>query len=129
RLWWYAFLTFDETRDNPYELTAVLLKNLDIAKNLLERNLGRNKIILHGVLEFLLDKEDLINDGDAGRKRVRKLIHSLNLHGGHCILDSLGKPDIKRFLQKNYEQIKNKMPDDDEQDIDEMFDSIILNGE
>lgn len=129
RLWWYAFLTFDESRDNPYELTAVLLKNLDITKNLLERNLGRNKIILHSVLEFFLDKEDLINDGDAGRKRVRKLFHSLNLHGGHCILDSLSKNDIKKFLQKNYEQIKSKSPEVDEQGIDEMFDSIMLGSE
>lgn len=129
RLWWYAFLTFDETRDNPYELTAVLLKNLDITKNLLERNLGRNKIILHSVLEFLLDKEDLINGGDAGRSRIRKLVQSLNLHGGHCILDSLSKSDIKGFLQKNYERIKNKTTEDDDQDIDEMFDNIMLSGE
>lgn len=89
RLWWYSFLTYDDNRENPYELTSVLLKNLDIAKNVLERNLGRNKAILHTVLEFLLDKEDLINGGDLGRLRIRKLVQSLNLQGGHSILDNL----------------------------------------
>lgn len=41
RLWWYAYLTRDANRSDPYELTRVLLSSLDIAQQLLERNMGR----------------------------------------------------------------------------------------
>ena len=30
RLWWYAHLTYDESRQNKYELTEVLLKRADL---------------------------------------------------------------------------------------------------
>lgn len=130
RLWWYSFLTYDENRDNPYELTSVLLKNLDIAKNVLERNLGRNKTVLHSVLEFLLDKEDLLSGGDAGRSKIRRLIHALNLQGGHSVLDNLNKRDIQDFLLKHYNQIKNSEQDKaDDLLIDELFDELISDDE
>ncbi len=107
RLWWFAFHTYDGSRQNPFELTAVLLTKLDIARETLERNLGRNRDVLHGILEFLLDKDELINGGDAGRARIRLLIRSLNLHGGFCVLDNLSRKDIRTFLAKRYSQIKN----------------------
>ncbi len=109
RLWWFAFLTYDSKRQNPFELTAVLLAKLDIARGTLERSLGRNKDVLHGILEFLLDKDELINSGNEGRVKIRNLISSLNLHGGFCVLDNLSRQDIKKFLHKRYLQIENGM--------------------
>ena len=38
RLWWYAHLTDDPVRPGPYELTRVLLSDLDWAQSVLERN-------------------------------------------------------------------------------------------
>ena len=49
RLWWYAHLTVDNSRDNRFELTQALLSDLDIAQNLLERTFGSNKAVLHGI--------------------------------------------------------------------------------
>ena len=45
RLWWYGYVSHDPLRENPYELTEVLLEKLDIAQQLLERSYSRNGTI------------------------------------------------------------------------------------
>jgi hypothetical protein len=97
-LWWYGYLTYDPERANPYELTSILLKKLDIARNLLERNLGRNRIILHSFLEFLLEHPEMTDVGNEGRHAVRALVKSMNVQGGVCILDDLSRREVKDML-------------------------------
>lgn len=99
RLWWYGFLTYDTERDNPYELTAVLLSQLDIAQQILERSLGRNRDILHAFLAFLLAHPEL-SKGDKARETIRALAKRLNLQGGLCVLDSLDRSDIRQWLEE-----------------------------
>ncbi|WCJ58254.1 DUF6339 family protein [Fontisphaera persica] len=48
RLWWTASLSHDPARDNPYELTAILLSRLDITQQILERGIGRSRQVLVG---------------------------------------------------------------------------------
>ena len=68
RLWWYASITHDPERKNPYELTGVLLSQLDITQQILERNLGRARQVLIGFLEFLLrHRRELLGSGDGKR--------------------------------------------------------------
>ncbi len=97
RLWWYGFLTYDSNRENPYELTGVLLKQLDIAQQILERSLGRNRDVLQSFLSFLLDHPEL-TEGDKGRAIIRAIAKKLNLRGGVCVLDELDKSEIRQFL-------------------------------
>jgi hypothetical protein len=101
RLWWYGFLTYDDERDNPYELTGVLLGQLDTAQQILERSLGRNRDILHAFLAFLLAHPELAK-GDKARETVRALAKRLNLHGGLCVLDSLDRSDIRQWLEETF---------------------------
>ena len=99
RLWWYAHLTYDPARSDPYELTAVLLSYLDIAQQLLERNMGRAPHVRTGFLDFLR-----VNGGRLGataerrRKSIRDLAKMLNLRGGVTLLDCLGKTDVVAML-------------------------------
>ena len=58
RLWWYSYLTYDADREDPFELTAVLLRTLDIAQHFLERNFGRNTNVLRAILEFIVKRTD-----------------------------------------------------------------------
>jgi hypothetical protein len=104
RLWWFANLTYDSSRDNPYELTSVLFQSLDIAKNMLERNLGRAPCVLIGFLEFLLIHKELLTGGNANREAIRKLSRFLNLYGGVCLLDTLSKERIMYLLQHEYDR-------------------------
>jgi hypothetical protein len=103
RLWWTAQLTYDSTRDNPYELTAVLFSTLDITQTILERNMGRGPDILSGFLEFLLqNRTELLSGGDKNRDRIRRLAKYLNMYGGVCLLDCLSETDIIRLLSAEF---------------------------
>ena len=53
RLWTYAYATYDESRDDPFELTAVLLQKLDIAQQLLERSVSRVPHLPRAVMEVV----------------------------------------------------------------------------
>lgn len=103
RLWWTAHVSHDTERDNPYELTTVLLSTLDITQQILERGLGRAPNVIHGFLQFLLhNKETLLAGGNKNRARIRRLAKFLNMHGGVCILDCLSKADVIDLLEVEF---------------------------
>lgn len=101
RLWWYAKLTYEEASETPFRLTKILLSQLDIAQNLLERSWGKNNSILRSCLEFIADNPELMKG--ANRDKTRFLIKSLTLEGGVCIIDMLSPDDIKKFLKGRYD--------------------------
>jgi hypothetical protein len=106
RLWWTAQLTYDATRDNPYELTSVLFSKEDIMQQMVERNMGRGPEILTGFLEFLLqNKSELLTGGDKNRDRIRRLAKFLNMYGGVCLLDCLSQTDIIRVLSAEFAKV------------------------
>lgn len=101
RLWWHGYLTFDESRSNPYELTNVLLKTLDITQTILERSFGRNRTVRLAFLAYLLEHQELfLRGGDGARSAVRYLAKSLNLHGGACLLDSMSGDDLTSYFDQ-----------------------------
>jgi hypothetical protein len=106
RLWWTAQMSYDPERTNPYELTSVLLFALDIAQQLLERNMGRAPVITTGFLEFLLENKDqLLTGGNQNRARIRRLAIFLNMHGGVCLLDCLRQTDVLKLLGEELARI------------------------
>jgi hypothetical protein len=105
RLWWSAKLSYDPSRADPYELTAVLLSSLDITQQLLERSLGRAPAVVHGFLDFLRAKGDLLKGGNRSREQIRRLAKFLNLTGGVCVLDCLSKTEITAILEDEYVNI------------------------
>jgi hypothetical protein len=106
RLWWTAHMSFDPTRSNPYELTAVLLYTLDITLQILERNIGRAPVVLTGFLEFLLQNRSvLLTGGELNRVRIRKLAIGLNLYGGVCLLDCLSQMDVLAIMGAEFQRI------------------------
>jgi hypothetical protein len=106
RLWWYGYLTYDENRPNRFELTEVLLKNLRIAGDLLERAFHRNRKILKVILSIPLQNklfENIFFDSEV----IRDLCRHLNLLGGVTVLDSLDENDIRYIVeQKLNEHLK-----------------------
>jgi hypothetical protein len=101
RLWWYAHLTYDATREDPYELTAELLSFLDIAQQVLERNMGRAPQIRIGFLDFLRQNRDRLGaSAEQRRRRIRDLAKALNLRGGVMILDSLSITEVEEILEE-----------------------------
>lgn len=106
RLWWTAQLSYDADRDNPYELTAVLLSTLDITQQIVERGMSRANNIIKGFLEFLhRNSSTLLIGGDKNRTRIRRLAKHLNMHGGVCILDLLSQSEIMHILDRELSHI------------------------
>lgn len=94
RLWWYAHLTYDKSRRNPYELTEVLLSRADLTVGLTERAFGSNKNIRIALLEFLMGNPSIATNED----RTRELYKGLNLVGGVKNLPFLEVSELKDVL-------------------------------
>lgn len=95
RLWLSAEMTYDKDRDNPYELTDVMLQNTNFVFHLFGRKFSSNKIILQGTLEavLMLQKE---YGKDVGRIPISEYGRRLNLIGGASLLDLWSKDDAIR---------------------------------
>ena len=99
RLWWMGQLSHDPDRQNPYELTTVLLSTLDITQQIVERGMGRASNIIRGFLEFLLQNgETLLTGGNTNRARIRRLAKHLNMYGGVSVLDLLSQGEVMDLL-------------------------------
>jgi hypothetical protein len=102
RLWWFGYLTFDQGRQDPFELTRVLLSNQDIQTGLLQRNLGKSRSVRAATLDFLQSKRQQIEQVGQGQggigKVVQHLCRELNLAGGVYLLDALEPPQLHGIL-------------------------------
>ena len=89
RLWWFGYLTYDHTRQDPFELTSVLLSLQDIQTAFLERTLGPCKPLPRAVLETVQKhQEDLRNTPKSGDV-IQEWAKEIRLYGGAYVLDAV----------------------------------------
>lgn len=102
RLWWIGRLTYDKSRHDPYELTAVVCKSADFITGLLERNISDSIHIVRPAVEAIIESEK------AGIKYdmhiVRDMLKYLNLLGGIYILDVMQEDWIKDKLKQRVQK-------------------------
>ncbi len=89
RLWWIGRLTYDKTRQNPYELTAVICESADFITGFLERNISNSLHILRPAVEAIIECRELGYKVDM--MTVRDMLKYLNLLGGVYILDVMSE--------------------------------------
>lgn len=87
RLFWSAYLTYDEKNPNHYEYTEYFLSKQDIFTSATERSLARNKTLLLAALKVLKSHEEL------RRIHIRQFFLNLSQAGGLIMLDSLVEED------------------------------------
>jgi hypothetical protein len=104
RLWWYGHCSYDDSREDPFELTTALLKNLDVTQSILERAFSLNTNVTKTMLGVLLDRE---KDGKAFyvRGQVRDLAKYMVQIGGVTIIDALDGPDLRTLVSDKIDQI------------------------
>ncbi|WP_145028453.1 DUF6339 family protein [Paenibacillus sp. Y412MC10] len=99
RLWWFGYMTYDESLGNPWELTEILLHNSDLTLNLTERNFSRNleftKTILETIAKIKIDNPVFYN-----RDRFRELMKHFNYAGGVSIVDLFDSRTIERAVKE-----------------------------
>ena len=92
RLWLSADMTYDPDRNNPYELTEVMLQNTNFVFHLFGRKFSSNRIILQGTLEAILMLEKEYGKS-VSKTPCKEYARRLNLIGGASLLDLWSKDD------------------------------------
>lgn len=106
RLWLYAALTYDETNDDPYCYTRIMMNNQDLAGLILETTtISRNFTALKATLEVIkrisvLEENEEIEKIKGKREFIRGIMKQVNFIGAITIWDSLSHEDAVEKLWK-----------------------------
>lgn len=96
RLWWIGRLTYDESREDRYELSKFICEHDDYRLHILERNTSNNPVIVREFIDAVLTAR---NEGlNMNTDVVGELSKYLNLLGGVYILDCLPPGRIKEKI-------------------------------
>lgn len=103
-LWWSVHLSVDEQRENRYELTEILFRQLDFpTRTLGTYKLGRHKEAVVGILEFIQENEDLFKS--KFEPKTRFVTKHLNVIGGVKPISYFKRDFFKSELTKVIESI------------------------
>ena len=108
RLWWIGRVTYDEKRQDPYELTKFICKDQDYIESICGRNVFNNPEIGLTVLKVLDDSEK--KGKKINRRNVRDLAKYVNLLAGMYIIDTF---DSEIFYNKIEEKLNEILQNGD----------------
>lgn len=108
RLWWGAYMTYDENREDKYELTRELFSMLDYTRTLFEGSLGRNKNFFHAFLEYTIENKDLFKKYKEGK--IRSFMRKMNFVAGYNAITSLSIEEIKKNISKYEDKVIVEYP-------------------
>jgi hypothetical protein len=97
RLWWFAWVSCDDQRADPFELTDVLLSLQEIQVAFLERSIGSCKPLLRAVLESVKTHEAVLRSTPKRGDIIQAWAKEIHLYGGAYVLDAV-PPDRLRFV-------------------------------
>lgn len=103
RLYWSAYLTYDDTNENgnPYEYTEYFFSKQDIFTSITERSYARNKVLVLATLKVLK------NNPELSREEIRAFLVKLNQAGAITVLDFLDKVQAEKLCEGVMEEIKS----------------------
>lgn len=102
-LWWCAYLTYDSSREDPYELTKEVFSMLDYTRHLLPGRQGRSMNFTHALLEFVIENQELFTTYKA--EKVRFLMRRSNFIAGYRLILNLSKEEIKEMFGKYKDEL------------------------
>lgn len=109
RLWWYAYITYDSNREDPFELTEVLLRRISVAQAILERSWSSNPVIVRAVLSAMQRAEEDFPGEIAARKVLRDDLQGyINQVGGVTVLDALSSSSIEEMAYDRIVQVARR---------------------
>lgn len=103
-LWWAAYLTYDETRTNPFELTEIIWRQFAFAtRDFGTLKLARHKEATIGILEYIIENEHLFLNQFEPKSRF--ILKYLNQIGGIKPLSYLNR----NFFKNNLELVRKRI--------------------
>ena len=80
-LWWASYLSYDESRSDPFELTKVFFQDLDLpTRTIGTYRIGRHKEAVIGLLQFIKDFPDVMKP--HYEEKTRFILKHFNVIGG-----------------------------------------------
>ena len=104
RLYWSAFLTYDQSNSNHYELTGDFLEKQDCFVAATERTLARNKTFLLSALRVLKEY------GNINRADTRAYFAEINRACGIELLDSLSAENAYDLCKRCLDYVMSLPP-------------------
>ena len=100
-MWWYTYLTYDDSLENPYELTEFCFKHRDFLMSLYYRSFSGSKNIRLAVIQALRDFE---RDGGSIEKKeiYNGVVKFVSFLGGAYLIDAFSREEI---YEKAYEEL------------------------
>lgn len=96
RLWWFVKLTYDESLDNPYELTEFAYSNSEIMKNMVYRNYSNSDDVRKATLLALRKYEN--NGNKIVYSTLVEIYKYINFLGGITLLDSYDRTELENKI-------------------------------
>mgnify|MGYP006989034816 FL=1 len=100
-LWWYAYLTYDDSLENPYELTEFCFKHKDFLISVYSRTFSGSKNVRLALIQALRDFE---RDGGSIEKKeiYNGVVKFISFLGGAYLIDTFSREEI---YEKSYEEL------------------------
>lgn len=97
-LWWGTHMTYDENRDDPFELTREFFEFYRYT-NILDGSLGKSDSFMHSLLDFILNNSEYF--AASKEKKVDALMRRLNFVGAYRILPALAEKNLRNILKES----------------------------
>ncbi len=100
-LWWYAYLTYDDSLENPYELTEFCFGHKDFLISVYSRTFSDSKNVRLALIQALRDFE---RDGGSIEKKeiYNGMVKFISFLGGAYLIDTFSREEI---YEKAYEEL------------------------
>lgn len=100
-LWWYAYLTYDDSLENPYELTEFCFNHKDFLISVYSRTFSGSKNVRLALIQALRDFE---RDGGSIEKKeiYNGIVKYMAFLGGAYLIDTFSREEI---YEKIYEEL------------------------
>lgn len=96
RLWWYGYLSYDDSRLNPYELTEFAFGNQEIIEGLMFRSYSNSRNVSLAILSALFHFEQ--DGGVVNRSLIRELYKDISFLGGISIIDAYERKELEDLV-------------------------------
>ena len=103
RLWLSAAVTYDESRDDPYELTKVLLQDTNFIMYMFGHTFGSNRNVVQGTMEAV-NKIQQERGERISKTPLTSFAAKLNLLSGVTMLDRYSKQEIQAMAESHFRE-------------------------
>lgn len=106
RLWWIGYLTYDETKSDPYTLTRPICEKADYILNLFERSFSNSRMVVITIVEAI-GEIHRAHRLEYHKDLVREILKYVNMLGGVYVLETLPSQVLKQKIKTKASEFLN----------------------